>query len=151
MAFERVEHWEFQLSNCLDLARCESFKWGQRDCATFANSAVLAVTGQDVLADIAPVYDSWRTAAKWLIDNGYRSFHEAICDRLGQSEHPAMARRGDIVMRRQGNTHILGVCVGQYAWFLGDEIIGFVEGKPVTQPSLVHWPTLDCFCCWRLG
>ena len=148
----RKRHWEESLSSYIANARENSFKWGQTDCAIFAAGAIKAVTGHDLAEGFKEQYSSWREAAMWLKANGYRSFQCAVTDRLGEPVHPAQAGRGDIVMRRQGNGNILGVCVGQFSWFLGDEILFYdKDNQPVTQPSLIAWPTLQCDVAWKVA
>lgn len=148
----RKPHWEESFSIYIANAREQRFKWGENDCAVFAAGAIKAVTGTDLLPGFVGQYGNVREAVKWLRANGYESFQHAVSDRLGEPVHPAKAGRGDIVMRRVGNANVLGVCVGKHCWFLGDEVIAYTEElEPITQPSLVPWPTLLCDIAWKIA
>ncbi|MCW2365544.1 hypothetical protein M2341_000991 [Sphingobium sp. B7D2B] len=152
MKLERKATWVENLSIYLANVADQRFEWGKSDCALFAAGAVEAVTGTDLAANFRGQYSSWREAARWLRANDFRSFEEAVSSKLGDPVHPAQAGRGDIVMRRSGNGNILGVCVGKHCWFLGDETIGYdAEYQPITQPTLISYPTLQCDFAWTIG
>lgn len=147
----RTATWTESLSIYLDRVRDEQFKWGSWDCALFAAGAIKAQTGTDITEGFKEAYGSWREAAAWLKANNYRSFAEAVTDRLGKPVHASQAGRGDIVMRRVGNGNVLGVCVGKHAWFLGEEVTNYINGEPIIQAGLVSWPTLLCDQAWKIA
>lgn len=147
----RKDTWAESLSLYLGRVGEERFVWGKFDCVMFAGGAVEAVTGTDLTSEFIGQYTTWREAAQWLRAHDFRSFEEAVTSKLGEPVHPAQAGRGDIVMRRSGNSNILGVCVGKHCWFLGDETVGYdLEQKPITQPALIAFPTLQCDCAWKV-
>lgn len=134
---KRFSDWEERLSLYIDRVFDEPFCWGEHDCALFAAGAVKAMTGVDMAADFRGRYGSRREAAQALRAAGYKTLHGAARHWLGKPKHPALAHRGDIVMRRQA----LGVCFGRGAWFVGS-ILG--------RSGLFDAPLNDCRAAWSV-
>src|SRR5690349_5769964 len=132
----RFSDWTDRLSTYVDRCRDERFKWGKHDCLLFAAGAVKALTGECVGDEWEGRYSTKREAAALIRELGFKSYRQAVTAKLGKSFHPALAQRGDIVMRGRS---VLGVCLGKYSYFVGRE-----RG----HEGLVAWPTLDCTAAW---
>lgn len=135
----RFPDWEDRLSTYLDRVREERFKWGSNDCALFATNAIKAITGHAYTDDVAGTYSTKKEAAETIRKLGHKTYRQAVIARFGKPLHAAQARQGDIVMKGRST---LGVCVGRWSWFVGQDQFG--EG-------LVALPTLDCTSAWRVG
>jgi hypothetical protein len=102
----RFENWESRLAVFLE--NVGPFEWGQNDCCLFSANAVEAMTG----VDYAKKYRGYKTklgAAKKLKGLGV----EGVCNReLGESIHPKLCKRGDVVLFQNGQEQSIGVCIG---------------------------------------
>lgn len=116
----------------LDRKSEEPFAWGSNDCALFACDAIRAMTGTDPAVAFRGTYDDRAGSAQALREHGDGTLLKTATAWLGQPKHPALAKRGDIVMRDRTT---LGVCVGLHSWFVGEE-----HG----HNGLVALPTADC-------
>lgn len=128
----RAPDWEDRLSTYLDRVAEEPFVWGSHDCALHAASAIRAMTGVDPGAAFRDQYDSRTGSAAALREHGQGTLLKTVTAWLGAPKHVSQAKRGDIVMRDRST---LGVCVGAYSYFVGEE-----HG----QAGLVFLPTSDC-------
>ena len=128
----RAPDWEDRLANYLDRVAEEPFAWGTHDCALHAASAIKAMTGVDPGEAFRGQYDTRTGSALALRELGNGTLLKTVTAWLGASKHPSQAKRGDIVMRDRST---LGVCVGAYSYFVGEE-----HG----HRGLVFVPTSDC-------
>lgn len=129
---QRHSYWEEALTTYLDTVAEEPFKWGSHDCALFAASAVQRMTGVDIAADFRGRYDTAKGAALALREVGEGTLFRTIKGWFGAPVNVHFAKRGDLVMR---NATALGVCVGLYSWFVGEE---------AGHHGLVVLPTAAC-------
>jgi hypothetical protein len=113
----RREDWDSRLAGVIDAWAKEPFEWGVHDCALWAAAAVEAQTGKDFAAPFRGKYTSQKGAAVALRKYGAGTLEATMTKFLDEPIPVAFAKRGDIVMR-DGN---VGVCVGYYALFVGDE------------------------------
>lgn len=128
----RHPDWHDRLATYLDRVSEEPFKWGEHDCALFAASAVQRMTGVDPAEDFRGTYDSYKGATEALREHGSGTLLKTVRDWFGPSISVHLAKRGDLVMR---DARTLGVCVGQYSWFVAQ--IGAGVG-------LIALPTASC-------
>lgn len=128
----RAPDWEDRLSTYLDRVAEEPFAWGSHDCALHAASAIKAMTGVDPGSAFRGQYDTRTGSAAALREHGDGTLLKTVTAWLGAPKHASQAKRGDIVMRDRST---LGVCVGAYSYFVGEE-----HG----QNGLVFLPTSDC-------
>ncbi|MBB5715841.1 DUF6950 family protein [Sphingomonas aerophila] len=128
----RAPDWEERLALYLDRVAEERFEWGVHDCALHAAAAVKAQTGVDPAAAFRGTYDTRTGSAEALRKHGAGTLLRTVTAWLGEPKHVSQAKRGDIVMKDRTT---LGVCVGLYSYFVGEE-----HG----QEGLVHVPTADC-------
>lgn len=128
----RLADWEGRLSAYLaDHTSC-AVAWGQMDCVRFAAGAVKAMTGTDPLPKLT--YKTEAGAWRALKRLGFTSLSQAVDAHLSPT-HPAMARRGDVVMCDGA----LGVCIGGDALFL-----------PVEGCGLIRRPRKDWTSAWAV-
>lgn len=117
------------------------FAWGVQDCCTWAAEAAYhALTGQSARRRLGLPKRPHTTARG--AANVLRRWGGDPCGippALGCPALPrvAMAQRGDLVALPQGQSHALGVCLGEVSAFAGPD-------------GLVFEPTLDCTAAWRV-
>lgn len=127
----RLKHWEESFVLYIDRCRDLPFVWGEHDCALFASGALKVMTGVELLGK--GKYEDAHSAALYLREQGFGTLKNAAQKLLGKPQHPARAKRGDIVLRNKA----LGVCYGRGAWFVGQ--FGIYKGLlavPLRETSL---------------
>ena len=130
----RYPDWTDRLACYLDRVRDEPFGWGEHDCVLFCNGAVKAITGKDFVSKYAGQYTDKREAALLLREIKAGTLKSAVTKKLGKPVHVAQAGKGDIVLRNKA----IGVCVGRFTYFVGEQTVDFnYEGFPLTL-SLIH-------------
>jgi hypothetical protein len=113
------------LTRFIEDRRRTPFAWGSNDCCLFAADWVLAATGRDIASDYRGRYSSALSALRFVKDGGGV---EAMLERAGgQSVHPSLARRGDVIARDVGSGTGLGVCIGALAAFVAEDGLRFVD------------------------
>ncbi|MET0376885.1 MAG: hypothetical protein ABW128_21845 [Rhizorhabdus sp.] len=128
----RFPDWEERLALYLDTRADMPFRWGHHDCALFAAGAVKAMSGVDPAEVFRDKYDTSAGAALALREHGAGTLLRTCVEWFGASKHISQAKRGDLVMR---NRTTLGVCVGQWSWFVGQDDF---------RAGLISEPTAIC-------
>ncbi len=113
----RRKDWEARLGAYLDKVRARPFRYGQHDCCLFAGNAVRAMTGRDPVKEFRGKYRSAATAQRALREIGGGDLAHVMTAKFGTPIAPALAQRGDLVM----SDGSLGVCMGGFAYFVGEE------------------------------
>ncbi len=100
------------------------FVWGQNDCVTFAAGAVLAMTGQDLLAfpGRKPTWSTAMGAAKRLAKFGGL---EAAVDSVLTEIPTALAHRGDVGLLEIDG--IKSLCIFEGDLIVGPGLMGLVR------------------------
>lgn len=135
----RLEGWEGRLAAVLAAAQGHAYELGTHDCFRVACHAVEALTGIDRWPEFAGKYSTRREALRLIARYG-ASFETAFDWFFGAAHvNPRFGRRGDIAgyLDSTGEKH-LGVVLGEETAVLG-------------AAGLLHAPTLDCLCAWRIG
>lgn len=114
----RADDWEDRLKTYLDRVSEDRFAWGEHDCAMFAAGAVRAMTGVDFGADLRGTYSTATSAKERLREIGDGTLLKYMRRNFGEALPVSLAKRGDLVMRDRTT---IGVCVGTYTWFVGEE------------------------------
>lgn len=128
----RLQNWPHLLAEYIRARQSVPFTWGSHDCAHFAAGAVSAITGQ---YPEFPHYKTKRAALKLLAQKPLR---ERAGEILGPEISVLLAQRGDIVLVIDPiNGPSLGVCFGETSIF-------------TSKPQLLHVPTTQCQCAWRV-
>lgn len=128
----RLPHWPRLLDEYVDAARLQPFGWGALDCCTFAAGAVQAITGRAVPL---PAWSGRRDAVDVLRRLG--GLRAATCQRLGDMQPAAVARRGDVLLLQQQGRDLLAVCMG-HAW------------AAPGRNGLAFGPMSEALCAWRI-
>ena len=136
--FTRFEDWPQRLSAHFEEWKQRPFEQGVTDCGHFAADAVVAVTGVDVYQAFRGKYSTPLGYAKILKKLKFNSI-SAFCDSHAECVSVLFARRGDIVLRFEGENEALGVCDGSHSMFLDN------------NGGLVKVPTDSCVFAWRIG
>jgi hypothetical protein len=127
----RLDSWEKNLFAYLKTVG--PFEWGTNDCCLFAANAVEVMTG----IDPAKKYRGYKTkfgAAKKLKNT---NIEEAWTEVFGESIHPKMAKRGDVILFQVGKEQSVGVCVG-------------TTFAAISEEGLVMFPMTQAIMGWRV-
>lgn len=114
--------------------RAMPYAWGTNDCAIFAADAVLAITGEDPLGELRGAWTDEATAASVLQAQGGLI---AAMDARFPRRDPAFAKRGDLVLVKDGN---------------GQPSLAVVTGKDAFAPGvsgLVPYPAAKARLAWE--
>jgi hypothetical protein len=130
----RVDNWPLILAEQVEAARLRPFAWGSWDCCQFAAETVLALTGVDY-RDRFPLYQSADDAQILIAEHG--GVQHLLSSVLGESKHPALAQRGDVVMGDFGDGLAAGICVGAHCCAVG-------------QRGLVFMPMSRAVAAWSI-
>ena len=90
----RIEGWDQRLVEAIAAHQARAFAWGEADCGALFADVVMAVTGEDPLAEFRP-WGSEQEALRRLAAAGHDSVLEAVAARFDEIV-PVDARRGDV-------------------------------------------------------
>ncbi|WP_339107132.1 hypothetical protein [Thioclava sp. GXIMD4216] len=94
---KRFNNWRARLRDEILRQTPLAHVWGTHDCVVgLGGGAVLAMTGEDIVADLRGRYDSPETAAALLADMGFDSLGAAVASRLPEHERLSKVNMGDI-------------------------------------------------------
>lgn len=133
----RIAGWDVALYRVTVAALARLHEWGTHDCVMFGADCVLAMTGEDPVADIRGKYDGPVTAARIIRKAGFDCLGDMIADRFLEIEVSA-AGRGDLVL-----------CDGP-----DGEFVGVVDGHVCLGPApngLTHIPLRQAQRAFRVG
>jgi len=129
----RNKTWENDLNQYMVEARTRA--WGAFECGHFVAGAVEAMTGQNLKAI---EYTDPDTLKQALADHGSKTLYNYMRGLFGAPVPVALARRGDIIYRKDGDQPCLGILFSRNkAFFLGDE-------------GLMAVNVLDCIRAWHV-
>lgn len=114
----RYPDWPTRLSQYVIEEQKKPFKYGEHDCCTFLAGAVIAMTGEDRMAEFRGKYDSRASGAQALREIGNGTLMKTLYKKFGKPVPGAHGRRGDIALYESG---ALGLVLGRYAIFLGED------------------------------
>lgn len=119
----RPLQWAHALSALMLERAQQPFAWGLNDCASMAADAVLALRGEDLLAELRGPRRTERAARRQ--ERAIGGIPAALA-RAGLVETPpTLAQRGDLVWLAQGRQCVLAVCWGELAAAPGPEGLVF--------------------------
>jgi hypothetical protein len=114
---KRKDNWEAELSEYINSKRgTKAFAYGKNDCASFASGAVIAITGEDPIPEFRGQYKTARESLRALKEHGAGNLEKTIDGKFAEIE-VGQAGRGDLAFF-DGS---VGVIVGQFAWFVGED------------------------------
>jgi hypothetical protein len=116
---KRKQTWASSLMKTIEAASSRPFLWGEHDCVNFAANCVLAMTGDDPMADFRGAYDSPDTAIEALKFQGKGTLYHTMVSIFGQPASAGSAMRGDLIYQVFPNGPAIGVVVGTEAYFVG--------------------------------
>lgn len=132
---DRVANWQSALFRELDAARHRPFDWNGWTCFDFAASVYVALTDKPDPRAKFPTYQDEREA---VVVMGRAGGPQAILTSvLGDSIHPSMAQRGDIVLGDFGSGNQPAICAGVHSFAPG-------------AGGLVAIPTLLAIAAWEV-
>jgi len=125
----RAWNWQSILAGKIEEHRHRPFRWGEHDCALFAADVVRAVTGVDHASRFRGLYDSPSQARRIL--ERYGGLRALVSSILGREINTRFAQRGDVVLIKNKDRELLGVCLGARCACPGDEGLVFFKMKDV--------------------
>lgn len=128
---QRIEGWEFALSQYLAEVKSIPFGWGTNDCCLFSANWVNQLIGIDYMAEFRDQYTNEEEALKIIEE------HTNLVVELDSLLEPSaipFARRGDIVMYKGA----LGICNGMHSYFM-------------LEKGLFPIKTSRCSNAWKVG
>jgi hypothetical protein len=148
MALTRVQHWDTRALHEFLLARASApFAWGAHDCALFAADAIQAMTGVDIAEDFRGKYsdEAGAIAAIGEVCGGSTvADAAAYCAQkhgLAEWGMPLLARRGDLVVVRNGD----GSLIAGLIHLNGRHIVAAGE------KGLLRLPIRNALRAWHVG
>lgn len=143
--YEKLDHWEDRLHECVRGRYGLEPDWGTNDCMTWAADCVLAQTGVDTLAAYRGKYKTARGALKALRQIDKVELPIELMDLLwGPRCHISEAKLGDLVVTTLGEPFdmgpTVGLCYGQRSLFVGTD---------EHADGLVRLDTLTLEHCYR--
>ncbi len=111
----RRPDWPIKLNEYILAVRDKPFHYGQHDCCTFVAGAILAMTGEDPMAEYREQYDSVAAGKKALQSLGSGTLLKTLRKKFGKPLPGAHGRKGDIAWYDGA----LGLVLGRYAMFVG--------------------------------
>jgi hypothetical protein len=121
MSLKRTQHWATREYNAHLLQHANApFEWGVNDCCTFAANAIQAFTAVDIADQFRGRYHDEASAFALIKtvtgkgDDPKTAVADAVeycANRHGLTEHthPLLAKRGDLVVVRNGTNLLAGV------------------------------------------
>ncbi len=103
-------------ANLIHKVRSTPFNWETWNCCLWCAEDVLAITGEDKMANFRGRCNDRRSAMLLIKETGHRTLLDATTAVLGEPSGRTTAWRGDIVYH-DGN---IGVCAGPVAYFVGE-------------------------------
>jgi len=90
------------------------FEWGKNDCCKFSNAIIKQITGEDLIPEELKWHDE-ESAMKAIASYGgdLETSIEKACEAKGVGEiDKAFMTCGDLVVYKQNDSHLVGMCNG---------------------------------------
>lgn len=117
----RVPAWEENLLKTVELYKTRPFQWGKNDCCFFSAACVEAITGENPLTRFKPDYSSKFQAFRFLKESANGPLFKTLENLFGKAVSTAKLGRGDLVYREGPEGPTVGVCLGRFSAFVGEE------------------------------
>lgn len=147
MMLKRKEDWQQALNKTVEAARERPFLWGEHDCCIFTTSVVEAMTGVDLMQNLRGEYTTEEEAKEVLKIKCGKTLYRTLQKFFGQAISPAIAHRGDVMYRRDGDFPSVGICLGDVSVFVGANETS--DGSK-SADGLVSVKTLSCLKGFRV-
>lgn len=119
-----------EITSYIDDAAKRGFKWGDNDCALFANNMLVKCLGfYDVGANFRGKYSNFKDALRVTRELGYLDIPDIAQTHLRCVKTDYAL--GDVALYT--NSKALGVCAGEYSWFLGLKGLVRVESRKINK------------------
>ena len=132
----RHPDWKMRLDALVYERMNRPFSWGAQDCALWAADCVLAITGQDLAADLR-AHRTAREALRTIRRHG--GLFGIASAALGPAAGVHQAQEGDVLLVGVGKRTALGVLLQR----------SMVVGPGAT--GLCAVARRDALCAWRVG
>jgi len=114
-----------ELTDYVNDAAAKGFKWGENDCALFANNALHKVFNhEDVGAKFRGKYDNYADALRVTKQLGYKDIPDIANQHLTQVNRP---QTGDLALYI--DNRCLGIVIGGYSYFLTGEFLTRIPNR----------------------
>ena len=114
-----------RIADYINRASAKGFKWGENDCALFANNMLAEVFNyHDLALPYRGKYDSFKSGLELINKNGYKSAIDMADKHLIRVNRPSI---GDVAL--YFDERCLGICNGAYSYFLTDSFITRIPNR----------------------
>lgn len=121
----RLPNWESKLNNYIHENQFKAFQYGLNDCCSFTIKAQKILTGSTLFPEFDGTYKDLKSGKAILNKLGYKTWIGACNDRLEKIIVP-FAKRGDVVSMRTNDSFAMGICMGKYGAFIGEQKMEFI-------------------------
>lgn len=133
----RLPDWEDRFIEYIASVKDKAFVWGEHDCGMNFLNCCEAITGDDPCPDWRGSYTTELGMVRAVKKRGYDTV-DALLDSRFESIPIGLIRRGDGVW----NGEAIGICMGSYALFVGQEGDG--------PDGLIRVPRSEWLKGWRV-
>ena len=114
VSVKKLTSWEQSFHRFLAENRDRPFKWGEWDCVSFANAAIKAITGEEIMPKTLQWHDeeSAKIAIKEYGGTLTRCVKKAALLKGLVRRQPEEAQKGDIVIITENKNRMVGICDG---------------------------------------
>lgn len=127
---DRLPNWRANLTQYLASQARREFKEGSHDCALFANGAIEAMTGVNLVEKWGKSYSSTKDGLRKLKADGFSDHIALAKSMLPVTETP---RPGDIAVVPQPELSALGVVQGSFVYVPGPRSLVVVAITEASQ------------------
>lgn len=113
----RYPDWPQRLNKYLVGVKAKQIVYGEHDCCTFAAGAVMAMTGEDPMAEFRGRYSSKGESDDALREIGAGDLYRTLRRKFGPPVKGCRGRKGDIAFHEGA----CGIVIGRFAIVIGEE------------------------------
>lgn len=114
-----------KIADYINQSAAKGFKWGENDCALFANNHLAENYGyEDLAKPFRSKYSDFKSGLELINQAGYKDATDMADKHLVRINRPAI---GDIALYFDGRC--LGICMGAYSYFLTDNFITRIPNR----------------------
>lgn len=119
---ERYPDWPVRLNQYILAVHDREFKYGEHDCCLFLAGEVIAITGEDPMAEYRGHYDSLESGERLVREIGAGTVLKTLYKKFGRPLPGAMGRKGDIAWYKDDDhpDGAVGLVLGRQAMFIGE-------------------------------
>ena len=124
-----------RIADYINKAAAKGFKWGENDCALFANNHLAEHYGyEDLAKPFRGKYTDYKSGLELINQAGYKDAIDMADKHLTRVNRPHV---GDIALYADGRC--LGICLGAYCYFLTASFITRIPNRLALKFWRLSW------------